>query len=231
MTRTDELVQQLRDYARYRYTRPCQDINDLTDAQLREAVEGAQTYDQAWRRVRAYVKMGGTTAPVPVPAKMSTAEYQSRCRPLMDVNGHDGKKPMCWEAVLDAFGVFARSGKAEPTCVINGHMKAAGYGLEQVASLAPPGVTPTLAVFLAAHRKGDYVVYMNGHVVCIRDGVITDTIGRTSTVKKKVTSAYRVTAPELPVSCTCLDPAVFGHAHDCPLSFRRQRDLGQAAAS
>jgi hypothetical protein len=217
---TQELVQQLRDYAQYRYTRACTDIMGLSDEQLTEAVGDARTWEQAWRKTRAYCKTG-TTAPPPKVAKMGTAEYRKRMRSLKDVPRGSTGKLVCWEAAVDAFGVTARTGKPEYTGPILGHLRDAGWGLEEIKDLAPVGVTPTLATFLAAHTDGDYMVFMNGHVISSRNGVITDTTGSGQTVKRRVTQAFRVIKPRPPVTCVCaedLDLTVFGHGPRCPVT-------------
>ncbi len=79
-------------------------------------------------------------------------------------------------------------------------------------------MTPTLAVFLAAHLQGDWVIFTRSHCLAIRDGVIYDRDTRSS-VKKVVTGACRVISKDFvltePAQCECSNPVTFGHWPVC----------------
>ena len=233
MATTQEVVRQLYDYAEWRSTQACDDIRRLYhDGELSSVVDGATNFEQGWRKVRTFVKTG-TTAPPPTVKKMTTREYRNRVQPMERFRRFEGESLMCWEASLEAFGIRERTGKGEFTHVTLGHIKEAGYATEKVKDgWHPKGVTPTLAVFMASHLEGDWIVFMPGHVAVIRDGVITDTTGKHATVKRTVIEAYQVISPVLPRGhCPCTDVAVFGHTPGCHLAGFRPAELDLAATA
>lgn len=201
--------------------------------EIETLIDGATTLQAAYRKARQHIREVQGYAPQPrsprqpgAPRvyKMTTKEYQQRLAPPPD---YSNGRIKCWELVVEAFGVHGvRTGKSEYEPAIMQHIKSAGYGYERLAQkdLAPEGVTPTLAVFMASHLTGDWVVMTSGHCMAVRDGVIYDTV-RNSSVKKVVTSAYRVYSTKLtPVqSCgECSDPLVFGgHMPGCRFYHRR----------
>lgn len=197
-------------------------IYAMTLPEIEELIDGATTLQAAYRKARQHIRevQGYIPQPrdprqpgAPRVSKMTTKEYQQRLAPPPD---YSNGRIKCWELVVEAFGADGvRTGKGEYEAQIMEHIKAAGYGYEKLPykELAPEGVTPTLAVFMAGHLTGDWVVMTSGHCMAIRDGVIYDTVRNTS-VKKRVTSAYRITSKKVTslAGCTCTaDPIVFGH--------------------
>lgn len=132
--------------------------------------------------------------------KMSTAEFRSRLEPRM-VQAPGEKSAKCWGNVLHAFGVtFTPTGKGECAGAINLQIARGGYEVTFVRLAdAMPDVTQdsayTLAAFLGMkeHLVGDWIIYLARHVLCIRDGRITDTMGHHQTVARRIESVYRVT--------------------------------------
>jgi hypothetical protein len=222
MATTEELIRQLRHY-RYRDIIRQHTVDSLSDASLTDILTGATTWDQAWRRVAAFEKRGRTLQPGPVQKipKLTTAEYRSRLAPDPT---QPGEKLKCWELVIEAFGITGkRTGRGAYEDAINRHLADAGFVLERIKELAPPGVTPTVATVAAGKMTGDWILYTRTHVLAIRDGVIHDR-DRGATVKKVVTSAYRVVPkPKPPAKCGCLEAATFGHAYDCETGLGRFR--------
>ena len=158
-----------------------------------------------------------TEAPLKLPPKLTDRELQARLAPVPAMSWLSD-----WELVINAFGVTgSRSGainrKSEGQVIgaLGRHFEVTRA---TAAEIAPGGVTPTLAVFLKAHLDGHWVVFINGHVLAIRDGVVHDA-DREGTVKRKVVSAYRVQPLKPPPggSCSCSDPLVFGHWETCRL--------------
>jgi hypothetical protein len=155
-----------------------------------------------------------------LPPKLTTKEFRERLAPQPELAPEQHLK--CWELVIEAFGVTGkRTGKGEYEGVIIGKLtEGKDWTAEKIdwKYLAPEGITPTLAVFLKAHLTGDWVIFTRTHVLAIRDGIIYDR-DYTSSVKKRVISAYRIRNTKLtkPVTCDCgSDPAVFGHTPRCP---------------
>ena len=215
MATPQEVVDQLKDYAYDRSSQACYFIQTLSYRQLTEIVGDATTFEQGWRRVRAFDRTGtATPAKPPKVKKMTTKEFRER---LALEPPYDGKLK-CWELVIEAFGVTGqRTGRGEHVPVILGKlMKDKEWSAEKVTELAPKGVTPTLAVFLAQHLTGDWIIFTRNHALAIRDGVIHDTV-RSSSVSKVVTGAYRIRSTKLtkPAGCDCADAAVFGHWNNC----------------
>jgi hypothetical protein len=203
-------------------------LDRLTDEQLAEVLSSATTEKQAWSLARAWIRVRfdrntrteKTRARVPAPAvpvaKMTTAEWKSRLAP------YDETKPVCWEHAIEGLGAEKhkfRTGRPQRTDVILNKLNAAGFKAEKVTSLAPEGITPTLAVFAQTHLEGSWFILTSGHAIAMKDGVVFDT-QRSATVKRVVESAYQVTeypaAVAKPVDCNCeLDPTVFGHCPTC----------------
>jgi hypothetical protein len=196
-------------------------IYGMSLAEIETVIAGATSLQAAYRKARQHIRVvQGDVPPPRNPSepgaerviKMTTAEYQRRLAPPPD---YSQGRIKCWELVVEAFGVMGvRTGKGEYDAPIMQHIKNAGYSVEKLPQkdLAPAGITPTLAVFMAAHTKGDWVVMTHGHCMAIRDGVIHDTC-RSTSVKKRVIGAYRIQSTKLtPVtSCgQCPDPIVFG---------------------
>lgn len=137
-------------------------------------------------------------AGIKYPPKMTTAEFRSRLMPLSGI-----PKARCWGNVLDAFGVsFTPTGKGKHTWEINQLLAGGGYLIEHVRrSHAMPEIPRdhetmyTIAVFLGnpVHLAGDWIVYTRDHVICVRDGKVTDTMGQHATVTRRIESIYRVT--------------------------------------
>lgn len=131
-----------------------------------------------------------------IPPKMSTAEFRSR---LMIPLGGPGAR--CWGNVLAAFDVsFKPTGRPESTSNINAYLVKGGYDVvRQELKEIMPGIPQesgyTIAVFLGKpeHLTGDWVIYTRDHVLCVRDGKITDTMGDYQTVARRIESVYRVT--------------------------------------
>ena len=127
------------------------------------------------------------------PPKATTAWFRSALvNPLP-------KHLMCWEAALTHFGVpFTPLGKGLPAYLINDHLKKAGFTVTKVDSKdIVPGIDHhtrlTLAIFFGTKPEGDWLVYTPGHVISVRDGLVTDTVGNTATVCRRVCAAYKVT--------------------------------------
>lgn len=125
------------------------------------------------------------------PPKMTTKEYNSR------ITARSFAPGKCWEAVLKAFDVkFTPTGKRQHGEVTRQMLVSAGWKLTPVNlnAEAPGGFPVTLAVFMHNHGRhgcGDYIVSTAGHVLCVRDGEITDTAF--CSVKRLVLQAYAVT--------------------------------------
>jgi hypothetical protein len=166
-----------------------------------------------------------TTSELKLPSKMTTAEYRSR----LATNRLPWPSPMCWEEVAAAFGVKLEKHlkRGRQIVEINRMIEELGWKLERMPDndIAPPGITPTLAVFAASHTTGNYIVYMREHVISIRHGVITDSAGSYQSVKRRVTMAFRVSPNVTPARvCRCQDPVVFGHdPHVCDIMHSARR--------
>ena len=144
--------------------------------------------------------------------KVTTAGFRQRLRPV-------GNRAMCWEAVLASFGItvphdeMARS----PEWVL-GQLAKGGWQCKHVpfAYLTGAHGPPTLAVLVSEVADGDWLLFLDKHVISIRDGVITDTAGQKRTVKRHVRLSYRLVPPGgLVVNhrCSCSDPLVFCHGY------------------
>jgi hypothetical protein len=223
VTTQDIVIRQLRDYAGNHMDRGAgwENIYYMDHDRLATLVGTADTFDKAWRKARIHIRAIARRPDAPAKAfKLSTAEFRARLAPQPDIPF--GSRLKCWELVIEAFGIHGRrTGKGEYKEKINAAFKQAGYLLEKVEKLAPEGVTPTLAVVLGTRLSGDWLIYTRSHVLAIRDGIIHDR-DQTSSVKKIVTSAYKVTkiaSIKPPENCTCgaADPAVFGHYSSCPV--------------
>jgi hypothetical protein len=142
-------------------------------------------------------------ADITYPKKMTTKEFRSRLAPRLAEKG-----AMCWGNVLAAFGVeFTPTGKPASTGQINLKLIAGGYAvdrvrLEDIMPGVPHETMYTLAVFFGRpeHLTGDWVIYLNGHVICVRDGRITDTMGQYQTVSRRVESVFRITRAVVPAA-------------------------------
>lgn len=225
MPATHELAMDLQDYAanHYHTGKGWEHIYRMSLSDLERLIEGSANLQSAYRKARQHIRLMDGQQPRPrrnprEPGearveKMTTEEFKARLAPQPELA--PGQHLKCWELVIEAFGITGkRTGKGEYEDKIIKHFKDNNWGVEKVSweDLAPQGVTPTLAVFLKAHLKGDWVVMTRGHVLAIRDGVIYDR-DRGSSVKKRVTSAYRIQSTKLTevTSCgECPDPAVFG---------------------
>jgi len=130
----------------------------------------------------------------PWPEKMSTAEFRSRLLPL------PAEYSMCWGSVFNAFGVAyeLKPGKSLPLFMIMKSIREAGWITDRVdlSTLVPLDhrYECTLAVLLPKITSGNWVISVAGHVLCIRDGKITDTMGWDQTVKRHVRSLYQVSS-------------------------------------
>ena len=226
MATTEELIHQLR-YYNYRNYDRAHFVYSLSDAELTEALGNATTWNQAWVRVLALSRRSGHSEPAqprsPSTQKMTTAEFRRRLVPQPVLA--PGERLKCWELAIEAFGVTGkRTGKGAYEEVILRKMiedKEWRYERVPTLELAPQGVTPTLAVFLKAHLTGDWLIFTRTHCLAIRDGKIYDRDSG-STVKKVVTSAYRIRSVKLtPVlePCDCANPTVFGHDPRCRVGY------------
>lgn len=209
--------------------------HNLSVEEIVRITHGAVTLQQVWVRMRDHYRRldlldAGISAPrrVVKVRKMTTVEYRNRLRDLSGVEKGPTGRLKCWEAMLDAFGITKRTGRGEYSEVYRKYLEAEGWEVRQVKPLGPEGVTPTLAVFLAEHASsGNWIIETRGHVLAMRDGVITDTAGQSGTVAKVVTAAYEVIEKPKPREvgainwpdprCTCPHPLTWGHLDpQCP---------------
>jgi hypothetical protein len=146
-------------------------------------------------------------------AKLTTVMFRNRLK-------HVNSEMMCWEAVLDSFGVkIQHEERGQSIRWILNHLHEAGWNCKPVklSEIVTSGTTPTLAVILPSLiPRDDWLLILDRHVIAVRDGIITDTAGRDRTVKRSITMIYKLTPtayPAIRLSCKCADPVVFGHAY------------------
>lgn len=130
------------------------------------------------------------------PKKMTTAEYRRRLSTESNT-----PKIMCWEAALTALKItFQPVGTGKPVSYITSLARAAGYEVSSVdlTNECDAHYPVTLAVFMHNHAlaPGQFIIFTAHHAIALSDGLITDTVGDTATVKRTVTSAYELTARE-----------------------------------
>lgn len=100
----------------------------------------------------------------------------------------------CGPTSLRAFGVVVPDQIMTPTDAIV-HMLRAGWSYQRVAPGPDLDTTPTLALFIANHPTGDYLLSSRGHLMALRDGQLTDT-DTEATGRRQVRLAYRITRNE-----------------------------------
>jgi hypothetical protein len=151
-------------------------------------------------------------------AKLTTAQFRERLAPV-------GEGVMCWEAAFAALGVtLPHDKKGRSTTWIQSKLEENGIGYEWLKpSQLVPGSSEkadfTLAVVLPKIEKGSWLVFTSGHVIAVRDGKVTDSVGESRSVKRRVEFVFKLKNVSFPMAstCGCFDPVAFGHA-DCPLS-------------
>ncbi len=145
--------------------------------------------------------------------KTTTTAYRDWLAPV-------NPESMCWEASLGAFGIIVPhdEGFRRPTWLI-GEMESHGWHVtekrpNEVVPAASDGDRITLAVLMPHVSTGSWLLVTRDHVIAVRDGAITDTMGTVQSVKRVVLMAYEVKTGNVnaPAVCACYDPVVFGHA-------------------
>lgn len=94
----------------------------------------------------------------------------------------------CWEAVLEAFGAPATP-HAHFGAGLASALRAAGYEVERDSAPWRPKIT--LGRFITEHPEGDWVIGVSGHIMCLRDGKLTDT-DECGTGRRRVELVYQV---------------------------------------
>jgi hypothetical protein len=132
--------------------------------------------------------------------KISTTEYRNR---LTSVSHRPSI--MCWEAVFETFGVsyIPEPGKGKHAGEIAHALTTQGYlvqrnWLRDVMPAVTQDSAYTLAHFTATHLAGDWLVFTASHVIALRDGFITDTVGASKTVARRIESVYSVIRVDKP---------------------------------
>lgn len=95
----------------------------------------------------------------------------------------------CGEAVLEAFGVTRRDFLARFGAGVASCLQAAGYTVQRAEIPWEPKIS--LGRFIAEHPAGDWVIGTSGHVMCLRDGKLTDT-DALGTGRRRVQLVYKV---------------------------------------
>jgi hypothetical protein len=145
--------------------------------------------------------------------KLTTAAYRERLLPVAD-------GAMCWEASLAAFGITVpHDDSFRRPAWVTGKLEENDWLvvrklMSQLIPDAKDGDAVTLAVLLPHLAVSSWLLVTPGHVIAVRDGDITDTVGQHSTVKRRVRLVYEVKPKgvKAPMPCGCLEPLVFGHA-------------------
>ncbi len=146
--------------------------------------------------------------------RMSTAQFRKLLMPV-------DREAMCWEAVLAAFDVKTpHADTARSPSWILDHLITAGWVCKHVkladfSGAAALKARPTLAAVMPHIARGNWLLFTSRHVIAVRHGVITDTVGHERTVKRRIHAAWKLTPARdaSQPSCGCADPVVFGHMH------------------
>lgn len=93
----------------------------------------------------------------------------------------------CYEAVAATFGVTTDKAFPAPA-QMRWLLEGNGFTVEQVAA---PWDEITVGRFIQDHAEGDYIIFTSGHVMALRDNVLTDT--EFGGMRRRIYEAFRVT--------------------------------------